>query len=475
MLRNGAKGRQWIVLLVLVSLTVAAVRDSSGLGNRLPWRQMSDFSDFYCAGAALNRGRSPYTYEPLHSCEQRIGALIFVRQNPTLVIPAPQPPYDFLPFALLARLPFPAALTLYTAAIVLLILGAAAGLTLLRIPWVLAVAAFAIPAIYVEMAAGQVVPFSLLFLVAAAAALRFQRYVLAGVMAALVAVEPQLGVPVAVTVFLYAKEARLALAATAIALALAGCWVVTPAGFWDYLSRTLPAHAGSESAWPFQYSLTYALHFFGVPAGIAQIVGTLSFVATFAIAVWASPRLAAALKRSELLVFFPAMAVVLGGPFIHNVEIPAAVPAAIILAIEMRGTSRIVSGVALCAIVLPWLQLWGTKRLFAASILTCAIVLFRLGFSLPMVLGTLIAFAAIIFALERNPPPAAPASERVAFNAADLASRAWQRITPTFHYQGLEWLLVKMPTWVGLLAVLIVAIVFLVKARASLRGSAFRT
>ena len=51
---------------------LAAARDLTRLGNALPWRTMDEFADFYCAGSALDERASPYTYEPLRTCEHRV-------------------------------------------------------------------------------------------------------------------------------------------------------------------------------------------------------------------------------------------------------------------------------------------------------------------------------------------------------------------------------------------------------------------
>src|SRR5581483_11281896 len=153
------------VLLLLLGL--AALRDFLRLGDAAPWRTMADFPDFYCAGAALDEGASPYTYEPLHRCEHRVNtgsgfrARVFAG-NPNLTVPAPQPAYDFPPFMALARMPFPAARALDAAALLAAVAGCIAGLTALGVPLALALAAFALSTAYAELNTGQIVPFSLL-------------------------------------------------------------------------------------------------------------------------------------------------------------------------------------------------------------------------------------------------------------------------------------------------------------------------
>ncbi len=241
-------------------------------------------------------------------------------------------------------------------------------------------------------------------------------------------------------------------------MAAIGVWTVTPAGFVDYFGRTLPAHAGSEVDWPFQYSLTYAAHFLGVPAGIAQLLGTLSSIAAFAFALWLAPRLVSTLKRPEMFAFVPAMCAVVGGPFIHAVEIPAAIPALLVFANDLRGTLRAASGATLCLLIVPWIKIWAVKKLFAVSMLLCAVILLRLEIELRIVIATLSCLAVIIYSFELAPPPVTRAVAQMQYSANDLASDAWKRFTPNFRTYGLGWFAIKIPTWTALLATLAISV-----------------
>lgn len=448
---------RWILPAAVVLFAVIALRDAARLGDQLPWRLMGDFSDFYCAGAALDRGESPYRYEPLHTCEHRLDAAPLIRSNPALVIPAPQPPYDFPPFMLLARLRFPFAVSLYAIAIALAMLVCALAFTRMGIPFDLALVAFAIPAGYQEMAAGQVVPFALLALVLSGAALAAKRDALAGALAALVAIEPQFGAPVALTMLLYVPRARLALLVTALAMGAAGLWTVGLQGFAGYFLSVLPAHAGSELNWPFQYSVTYAAHALGAPNPFAQILGSLSSLAMLAVALWLAPRLAAALRRREMFVFLPALCAVVGGPFIHTVEMPAAVPALLLLAADAAGTLRTVAGGALCLLIVPWIKVWAIKKLFAASLAICGFVLLRLGIAPLPAFGILGALAALIYCIELVPPAPLPVVAQSTPSPGTLASTAWRDFTSRLGVAGLGWFAIKLPTWAALIAALVVA------------------
>ena len=172
-----------VLLVALALLAAAAVRDVARLGQDLPWRQLYDFADFYCAGAALDAGADPYRYEPLHRCEHALNSSAAYRNDPAHVVPAPLPPYDFPPFMLAARLPFSAARAIDAVAIVAAVVAAIWGLSLLGAPLDVAALALVLSAGYVLLRAGQAVPFALVALVFCGVALSRGRTALAGAFA----------------------------------------------------------------------------------------------------------------------------------------------------------------------------------------------------------------------------------------------------------------------------------------------------
>ena len=80
-----------------------------------------------------------------------------------------------------------------------------------------------------------------------------------------------------------------------------------------------------------------------------------------AVALWLAPRLADALRRREMFVFLPALCAVVGGPFIHTVEMPAAIPALLLLAADAAGKLRAIAGGALCFLIVPWIKVWRSR------------------------------------------------------------------------------------------------------------------
>lgn len=450
-----------VVTLLLAVLALFALRDFARLGEALPWRTMDDFPDFYCAGWALDSGASPYTYEPLHACEHRVNTgpsfrgLLFAAV-PALAIPAPQPPYDFPVFMLLARTPFSTARAIDAVAIILAVIGCMLGMAALGVPLPLAAAAFALSAGYASLNTGQIVPFALLALVLCGLALQRGRDSAAGVFAGLTAVEPTLAVAVVAAMLLFVPKARTAALVTLACLAVASFAVAGATGVEMYLTRVLPAHAASELHFPFQYSLTYLLAFFGAPAGVALTAGALSYLAFVALGLWVAPRASSGLGQRSLLAFVPALTCVIGGTFLHQEELCFALPALMVLAVTTTGWPRIVSAVALCILSIPWIAVWSTKQLFLASLLVCAVILVTLRLRAREALPILFGIGLTLYGFELFPPhlPVPVASALHSYAPGDLVQSAWRDYTQARSSTDFAWIAIRLPAWAALLAAL---------------------
>jgi len=447
-MRTGA-GRILLAAFLLL-LGLAALRDFARLGDALPWHAMGDFPDFFCAGDALDAGASPYTYEPLHACEHRVNAGTTFRgrvfaANPSLAVPAPQPAYDFLPFMALARLPFPLARVVDATAILVAV--------------VLCAAALLLSTAYAGLNTGQIVPFSLAALASCGLALSRGRDSLAGVLAVATAIEPTVGLPVALATLLFVPRARVTLAISAVAFASAALLLLGADGFVAYFAGVLPAHAASELSFPFQYSLTYLATYAGFGSAVARAAGTLSYVLLLAVGLWLAPRMQRALARPELLVFIPALCAVIGGPFLHQEELSFALPALLVLAVATRGAARAVLAAALCALSIPWIAVWGMKQLFLASLFVCAVILATLRIERWAAVGIFCATAVTIYAFELHPPhlPTPVAISRQ-YSPGEFAEVAWRDYTAARASDDPLWVLIKLPAWAALLATLAVAV-----------------
>jgi Glycosyltransferase family 87 len=455
---------RFIVAVAMVVLAIAALRDLRRLGEAAPWRTMDDFPDFYCAGSALDARASPYTYEPLHTCEHRVnvgnsfrGRLF--RGNPNVAVPAPQPPFDFAPFMALARLPFTAARLIDAIAIVASVVLCALTLAGLGVPFELSLAALALSTGYAELNTGQIVPFSLLALVLCGLALARGHDALAGILAPLTAIEPIVGVPAIAAMLLFVPRARAPVVASVLLLAIGSITIVGAPGLLGYFTLVLPAHAGSELHFPFQYSLTYALAYLGVAPPAARLTGEICYGVMLLVGLVLAPRTSAALRRRELLVFSPALCAVIAGPFLHQEELCFALPCILILTIEARGKTRTLAALALCVLSVPWILVWGTKQLFLASLFVCAAIFLRLRIDLRIAFALLCAVAATIYAFELRPPhlPVPPAGALRAYAANELVQNEWREYTEARSTRDALWFVIKLPTWAALLAALGIA------------------
>jgi hypothetical protein len=439
-----------LALVALGILAIAAMRDFVRIGDGLPWKQLYDFADFYCAGAALDQRADPYHYEPLHRCEHAVNSSDAYRRDPRRVVPAPLPPYDFPPFMLAARFSFPSARTVDAVAIVAAVAAAVWGLSLLAIPLDLAALALALPAGYLLLAAGQVVPFALAALVFCGVALSRRHDGIAGILAALTLIEPHLGLPVCVAVLVWAPRARSALLVSGFVLACTAMLTAGPAGILEYVARVIPAQAVAEAGYAYQYSLTYLLHALGLPPSPALFLGDVSYGAMLLLGVWLGRRLETTLGRRELLAYLPAAFSLIGGPYVHMVDLALAVPAALVLATSLQGTSRNLAAVALVLLAVPWIDVWIIKKLFLATLFVVGAMLLRLQIGAAVSAGTFVSIATVIYLLELWPPAALAATTVRSFAANDLAQEAWRDYVARLGNPNALWLAVKVPTWLAL-------------------------
>lgn len=445
-----------LVVVAIALLALAALRDVARLGDAAPWHRQYDFQDFYCAGTALDDGANPYLYEPLHRCEHAVNATPAYRGDPARAVPAPLPPYDFPPLMLLAHLPFPQARTIDAVAILCAVAAAMLGLSMLRIPLDLPVLALILPAGYVLLDAGQIVPFALLFIVFCGVTLARGYDAIAGVLAAMALAEPHLGLPVLAAVLILVPRARAAATITLFVLAVAGTFTVGANGTLEYVLRVLPAQAAAETTYVYQYSLTYLLARAGLPAPAALLLGNVTYVGVAALGVVLGARASFALRRRELIAYFPAAASVIGGAYVHMVDLPVAIPAALVLAVSLRGRAKTIAALSTCGFAIPWIAVWINKKLFLASLAVVAMLLVRLQLGTAIAAGSFAVIALTIYLFELFPPPAFPSGPTTAPIAPnDLAQTAWAAYVARIGQGTLGWLLIKVPTWGALAGLLL--------------------
>lgn len=448
--------RKIVLIFAFGLLGIAALRDLGRLGDARPWHRLYDFQDFYCAGEAVDQHADPYRYEPLHRCEHRVNASEAYRLDPNRVVPAPIPPYDLPPFELAARMGFPAARTLDAIAIAAAVLAAIGGLAVIGIPLDVAALALVLPAGYLLLDAGQIVPFALVALVFCGVALARRRDTLAAVLAAVTMIEPHLGLPVCISMLLLVPRSRVALLVLGVLMAVASVLVVGPSAAIEYVAHVLPAQGAAEAGYPYQYSLTYLLVAAGLPQGAALAAGQVSYAALLAVGIWLGAKLADALQRRELVAYLPAACAVIGGAYVHMVDLAIAVPAALVLATYSRAASRTIATLALCLLAVPWIDVWITKKLFLSSLFVVAAILFRQGLPPALSIGAFTAIAAAIYCFELRPPaPFSAVTVMTSARPGDLAQRAWRAYVLGLRTAKLPWLAIKIPTWAALCGLLV--------------------
>jgi hypothetical protein len=444
-----------IALIAMMALLgIAAVRDFARLGDALPWRQLYEFREFYCAGLALDRGADPYRYEPLHSCEHAVDLSAAYRTDRRRIVPAPLPPYDFPPYMLAARFDFSTARVITGLAIVIAVAATIAAIVFVGVPIELAALAFALPGGFLLLTAGQIVPFALLALVLAGVALSHHRRSLASFFAALTLIEPHLGLPVCAAMMIWVPESRRGVLTMSLILAGIAALVVGLAGIAEYVTQVLPAQAAAETNYVYQYSLTYLLRTLGVRAAPALAIGEASYFSMLVLGVGIASRAARVTSRPELIAYLPAACSVVAGPYVHMVDMVFAIPAALVLAISLRGRSKNLAMAALCILAIPWIPVWITKKLFLATLFVVAALLLRLRAGPAVSIATFVSIALAIYVFELMPPAAFSGMTPSPLSPSDLAQNGWHAYVDTLTGAAANplWLFIKVPTWLGLIA-----------------------
>jgi hypothetical protein len=316
--------------------------------------QHQSFKAFYCAGEAVRERRDPYRVEPLRSCERRVAA---IDAPEGYVEPAPLPGYALVPFAALAALPVRTAALLFAVLLALAAVAAAWFLAAaLRTPPAAVLLAFA-PLAFLNAAYGEIPPFAVLGICAAAYCLRTERWNLAGIVVCGALLQPNVGVPAALACLICVPRARRALVATTLVLAGISLAVLGVAGNAEYFGAVLPLQAGAELAASDQYSLARLLVVAGVAPDASLLVAKLAFAVMVAVGVVLAGVIAVRLRSPEAVPLIPPAAVLLGGIYVHDIQMLFALPAALFVAARLRGPLAETLGItALALLIAVWTQ-----------------------------------------------------------------------------------------------------------------------
>ena len=458
----------WVALVAVV-LVMGGLFGKGRLALASNFEQ-ADTTVWYCAGEAVNEHADPYRVEPLRSCEKRYEPS---RQLPW-VEPAPLPGYALAAFSLLARLPFTLARTLwFYLLIAAIVLSGVLLARLTRLPVLLVMLCLGMADGYFNLFYGELPPLAVAVLVVAAALGASQRYVAAALVASIAMIEPHLGLPAALAMFAWWPGTRWTFIATAVGLATLSVAAIGVPGNIEYFTAVLPMHAASEIAAQDQYSLSRILHIIGFADAVALKAGSASYLIMTLLGVALARRLASAVASEALIVLLPPAMALLGGPFVHDIQMAAALPAAIILAGSTR-PPLLLRTFALVALAFPW-HAWSLANLHsqigllemgavAAAVLigartrpvairTCAAV-----FSVAacVVIGSSIEMVPRV----RVGPPTT--ITRAAISPTDLSSTNWAAYVSRdrdYSTPDARDVLEKIPLWLGLIALTSMAVV----------------
>jgi hypothetical protein len=288
------------------------------------------FVAFRCGGEAVLQRANPYLVEPMRGCEARARVV-----PPGVVEPAPLPPVTLGFFALFAALPYRVAALLWAAILLASYIVASLGLVRLapRVPPIAVWLALAPNLVLLNGYYGETPPLVAAALALAGLALRAERPAAAAcAVTVATAFEPHVGGAAWLALGLFVPGARLPLA---LGLGIAGglsVLAVGPGTTVSYLTAVLPAHAVSELPANDQYSLTSLLFAIGWPARPALAAGLASYALMLGLGCAFAPVLARRMRAPEIVVFLPAAAVLLGGTFVHDLQMSLALPLAVVAA-----------------------------------------------------------------------------------------------------------------------------------------------
>lgn len=312
-------------------LLVAGMQRAIGHTSFSPRDNVLDYRVVACGERAMLRGGDPYRIEPLRTCEHAFG--LAASEPAWAATPFCLPPYTAALLAPFAVLDPQLGRTLWFLLIVL-----ATCVTGIALAKILNRSAFAVTLVLaptvglLNLHYGETVPFAITAVALAALAVQRRAPVTAALAAAAALLEPAIGLPAVVGMFVLVPKTRGMLLVFA---GILGAFSVVAFGFarnLEYLVAFLPAHEAAELLARDQYSLTHLAFLAGASPQLAARLGSMSYVLAIATGVISARRVGTRMSLPALFVLLPVGVSMLGGPFVHDVEIAAALPAALLLA-----------------------------------------------------------------------------------------------------------------------------------------------
>jgi len=330
----------------------------------------ADFRAFYCAGLVSSMGENPYRIEPLRGCEHRAAPNSDL--EPGIVLPAPLPGYDLAFFSLFATMPIADATLLWEG--ILCIAFCVTVFTLTKLTSLepeLVFACFLFSDAAISLPLGQIALLAVAALASAMFCISRRKFHAAALFTALALIEPHIGLGACLGLLFFVPQCRPTLTATLSAMIALSISYNTPAREYEYLHTVLPSHVFSESMNQDQYSFTHILSLLGANNLTAYIAGQVSYALSLAVGLFIARKLARRTGSPMFFIAIPPAFAVIGGPFIHIQQIPAALPALLLL-FTQRTSYRFSCGLATFLLAIPWINF---QLLLLLPLLTFALTL----------------------------------------------------------------------------------------------------
>jgi len=354
-----------------------------------------DFEAFWCGAKALLQHASPYSNEPLHTCEATTSPPFFLRY-PQVTVPVPLPGYAIALFTPFALVPFALARIVWMILQVFCALVIGRGIAKLSgMPPLTALAASGLAVLGPAVLQGALSPIPIALTVCAALALRRKQWNAAAILLGFAMVEPHMVLPACVAVFLAIPQMRIRLLAAGAGAAAVMLAALGPQVALSYFTTVLPLHAASEVNNLGQLSLTALLYHLGAAPALALRLGSLQYVLLALLGIFAARAFYRRQGDRSWLVLLPAAFAVTGGAFIHLDEVAMAVPLACV--IVMRRPNPL-SMLALFMLALPVASILDWFPLSVPAAMLCVWLMVRPEFHLRRFVqnGILPAAAALI-------------------------------------------------------------------------------
>jgi hypothetical protein len=365
------------------------------------------------------------------------------------------PPYDLLGFSWLALLPYEVAAGLWLLAIVAaLVVTIEAVHRITQLPRSLLWLAFGPIDGWSALLLGEVAPLAVASLALSMLALREGRPRVAAAFAVVSLCEPHVGIAPLLALFACVPRTRVPIVFAGLALAAISFASVGTVTALQYTHQVLPAHAFSEIESTRQLSLTAVLHELGFRDETALSLGTISYMLMLLVGVATAKRLSLRDPNDVLIVAAPAAFVLVGGIFIHAIQMPAALPAAFFAYTRVEGRLKTLLGVAIVGIAVPWMSFlaYGVELPYIACL--AGLLSFRLlELSPRAAIAVGLAAACFVFGLEfamAGGPAYPPPGPLPPIQPHDLAEVSWgQNIRAISAIDRSIFDLARLPTWLA--------------------------